>query len=316
MAFQPATTEAQRTITHPEPSPARPRRRLWRAFFGSPTAVAGAAILIALTLAALLAPVLAPHDPLDQVLRFRLKPPMWMPGGDPSYVLGGDRLGRDILSNLLYGVRVSIAVGFGAVLLSAAIGVPLGLAAGYFGGRTDHVLMRLVDIQMSLPAVLIALGAMSVWGRGLGKLILVIGVIGWAVFARTTRGTVLAAREEEYVQAARASGASELTIMARHILPNVVTPLLILFSVELPRVVMLEATLSFLGVGVPVEVPSLGSMINEGYQVLFSGHWWLSTFPGLLLMALVLGVNLLGDWLRDALDPRLSTPAGRPPASS
>src|SRR5690606_28536830 len=187
LAFQPATTEAQRTITHPEPSPARPRRRLWRAFFGSPTAVAGAAILIALTLAALLAPVLAPHDPLDQVLRFRLKPPMWMPGGDPSYVLGGDRLGRDILSNLLYGVRVSIAVGFGAVLLSAAIGVPLGLAAGYFGGRTDHVLMRLVDIQMSLPAVLIALGVMSVWGRGLGKLILVIGVIGWAVFARTTR---------------------------------------------------------------------------------------------------------------------------------
>src|SRR5690606_19343583 len=156
-----------------------------------------------------------------------------------------------------------------------------------------------------LPPILVALGVMAVWGRGLFKLILVLGVIGWAVFARTARASVLSAREEEYVSAARACGASDSWILARHILPNVVTPIIILASVELPRVVMLEATLSFLGLGVPAEVPSLGSMINDGYQVLFSGRWWLSTFPGLLLMTLVLGVNLVGDWLRDALDPRL-----------
>lgn len=280
-------------------------KSLARRFLSSRPAVIGAGLIGILILIAVLAPVLTPHDPLDQQLPLRLRPPFWMEGAHPDYPLGGDRLGRDILTHLVYGVRVSVLVGFCSILLSALIGVPLGLAAGYYGGRFDQILMRIVDVQLSLPPILVALGVMAVWGRGLLKLIFVIGVIGWAVYARTTRATVLAAREEEFVMAAKACGASDALVMARHILPNVVTPIIILASVELPRVVMLEATLSFLGLGVPAEVPSLGSMINDGYQVLFSGRWWLSTFPGLLLMTLVLGVNLVGDWLRDALDPRL-----------
>lgn len=289
------------TDSSPGPEP----KSLARRFFTSTPAVVGLGLIVVLVLIAVLAPVLTPHHPLDQQLPMRLRPPFWMEGAHPDYPLGGDRLGRDILTHLVYGVRVSVTVGFSAILISALIGVPLGLAAGYYGGRFEQVLMRIVDVQLSLPPILVALGVMAVWGRGLFKLILVLGVIGWAVFARTARASVLSAREEEYVSAARACGASDSWILARHILPNVVTPIIILASVELPRVVMLEATLSFLGLGVPAEVPSLGSMINDGYQVLFSGHWWLSTFPGLLLMALVLGVNLVGDWLRDALDPRL-----------
>jgi len=289
------------TDASPGPEP----KSLARRFFTSTPAVVGLGLIVALVLIAVLAPVLTPHHPLDQQLPMRLRPPFWMEGAHPDYPLGGDRLGRDILTHLVYGVRVSVTVGFSAIFISALIGVPLGLAAGYYGGRFEQILMRIVDVQLSLPPILVALGVMAVWGRGLFKLILVLGVIGWAVFARTARASVLSAREEEYVSAARACGASDSWILARHILPNVVTPIIILASVELPRVVMLEATLSFLGLGVPAEVPSLGSMINDGYQVLFSGHWWLSTFPGLLLMALVLGVNLVGDWLRDALDPRL-----------
>lgn len=289
------------TDSSPGPEP----KSLARRFFTSTPAVVGLGLIVALVLIAVLAPVLTPHHPLDQQLPMRLRPPFWMEGAHPDYPLGGDRLGRDILTHLVYGVRVSVTVGFSAIFISALIGVPLGLAAGYYGGRFEQILMRIVDVQLSLPPILVALGVMAVWGRGLFKLILVLGVIGWAVFARTARASVLSAREEEYVSAARACGASDSWILARHILPNVVTPIIILASVELPRVVMLEATLSFLGLGVPAEVPSLGSMINDGYQVLFSGHWWLSTFPGLLLMALVLGVNLVGDWLRDALDPRL-----------
>jgi len=288
-------------------APARERQsRLWKSYRRSPMAWVGTLILVALVLTAVCAPFLAPHDPQVQSLPDRLKPPAWMAGGVPQYLLGTDRMGRDVLSNLIYGVRVSLLVGFASIFLSALIGIPLGVLAGYYRGRVDALIMRAVDAQLSLPTVLLALGIMAIWGRGLEKLILVIGIVGWAAYARTARASTLSVREREFVEAARALGTSDIIIMVRHVVPNIITPLVILASVELPRVVLLEATLSFLGVGVPLDTPSLGGMINSGYQVLFSGRWWLSGFPGLMLMLIVFGVNLLGDWLRDALDPRLS----------
>ncbi len=280
--------------------------RLLKSFRRSPTAWVGILLLLVLAFMAILAPMIAPHDPKGQELPARLKPPMWMEGGEPTYPLGADRVGRDVLSNIVYGLRISLLVGFSAIAISAFIGIPLGVIAGYYRGRVDAIIMRAVDAQLSLPTVLLALGTMAIWGRGVEKLILVIGFVGWAYYARTARGSTLSMGEKEFVEAARALGTSDLKIMLRHIFPNIVTPLIILVSVELPRVVLLEATLSFLGVGVPIDTPSLGGMINSGYQVLFSGRWWLSGFPGIVLMMIVFGVNLLGDWLRDALDPRLN----------
>lgn len=279
--------------------------RLLRSYLRSPGALAGTALFLLLALVALLAPAVAPHDPSVQTLPARLRPPVGMNGQLPGYLLGTDRVGRDVLSNLLYGVRVSLAVGMGAISISALIGVPLGLAAGYFRGRVDAMIMRAVDIQLSLPTVLVALGVLAVWGRGLEKLIVTIGVVGWAYYARTVRGSALSVREKEFVESARAAGMPDVAIIARHVFPNVLSPLMVLIAVELPRVIILESTLSFLGLGVPVDTPSLGIMISDGYQVLFSGRWWLSVFPGLALMGIVLSVNLVGDWLRDALDPRL-----------
>lgn len=289
---------------------ARPGNRLWRSYVRSPGALAGTALFLALVLAAALAPALSPHDPGAQTLSARLRPPVGVQGYLPAYPLGTDRVGRDVLSNLLHGLRVSLSVGVGAILLSALIGVPLGLVAGYFRGRVDAVIMRAADIQLSLPTVLVALGVLAVWGRGLDKLIVTIGAVGWAYYARTVRGSALSVREKEFVESARAAGMSDAAIIARHVFPNVLSPLMVLVAVELPRVVILESTLSFLGLGVPVDTPSLGIMISDGYQVLFSGRWWLSVFPGLALMAIVLSVNLIGDWLRDALDPRLAGSGG------
>lgn len=206
---------------------------------------------------------------------------------------------------MIYGIRVSLQVAAGAISISVLIGVPLGLLAGYYRGWVDAIVMRAVDIQLALPTILVAMGVLAVWGRGLDKIILVVGIVGWAIYARTARASVLQIREKEFVESGVALGAKDSTIILRHILPNILTPLVILISVEVPRVVLYEATLSFLGLGVPANVPSLGVMINEGYQVLFSGRWWVSVLPGSLLMLLVLSVNMFGDWLRDAMDPRL-----------
>jgi peptide/nickel transport system permease protein len=275
----------------------------WRALRSSPTALAGVALLTAMAALAALAPVLAPWDPQAQDLGRRLQPPSWWTGPHP---LGTDAVGRDLLSNILYGLRVSATFGLLSIAISALLGVAAGVAAGYYRGRLDAALMRAADMQLSLPFLLVALAAAAIWGRGLFKLIVVVGVIGWAEFARTVRGSTLAVREKEFVEAARALGALDHRIMVRHILPNVLTPVVVLISVALPRVIVTEATLSFLGLGVPLTTPSLGLLIDGGYKYLFSGAWWPSIVPGLALMLLVVGINLVGDWLRDALDPRLA----------
>lgn len=263
-------------------------------------------ILVALVLLALLAPWIAPHDPEAQSLLSRLDPPAWTAGGDWSYPLGSDGLGRDVLSNILFGLRVSLLAGFVAVAISVVIGGVAGLLAGYrSGGWFDGVAMRLVDIQLSLPAVLIALAVLALSGRGLWKVIAVIGIVGWAQYARLVRASVLAERQQDYVIAAMLAGASPRRVVFRHLLPNVLGPLLVQISVDIPRAVELEASLSFLGLGVAVTTPSLGLRVAQGYQYLFSGAWWPSVLPGAALVLLVLSENLIGDWVRDMLDPRV-----------
>lgn len=277
------------------------RRRFLRSLPYLPVLILALFIVVSLG-----ADIFAPHDPRKQDILASLLPPSWLPSGEADYLLGTDNLGRDILSNILYGGRISLAVGFFSVLISAVIGIPLGLIAGYAGGRFDALVMRAADVQLSLPTILIALVVLAFLGAGLGKVILVIGIVGWAAYARITRSSVLQLRERDFVSGARALGASTPRILLRHILPNAFTPLLVQLSVDFPRVVLLEATLSFLGLGVSISTPSLGLMISGGQDYLFSGSWWLSAFPGAALTLLVFSVNLIGDWLRDVLDPRLT----------
>ncbi len=280
-----------------------PRSWLWRSYKADPGALAGTGILIVLVLLASFAPYLAPESPAFQDLSRRLQPPTWLLG---SGFLGTDSLGRDAFSHILFGLRVSLLVGVLSIVISVLLGVSSGVVAGFYRGRLDALLMRAADMQLSLPTLLVALAVAAVWGRGVFKLIAVIGVVGWAEYARTVRGSALAVREKDFVEAARALGGSDSRLMFCHVLPNVLTPIMILISVSIPRVIVLEATLSFLGLGVPLTTPSLGLMIDSGYKYLFSGAWWPSIMPGLVLMLLVMSINLVGDWLRDALDPHLS----------
>jgi peptide/nickel transport system permease protein len=262
-----------------------------------------AAVLLLMIVLAIFAPLVSPHDPGHQDLLSRLTPPL---GHTLSgfYLLGTDELGRDIFANILYGLRVSLLVGFCAVAISVVIGAPIGLLAGYRPNSWfAHVTMRIADVQLSLPVVLIALAVLAVLGRGLEKVIIVIGIVGWAQYARLIRSSVLSERTKEYVVAASGLGASLPRILGRHILPNVLGPSLVQIAVDVPRAIELEATLSFLGLGVSITTPSLGIRIAQGYQFLFSGAWWLAVMPGLALVVLVLAINLLGDWLRDTLDP-------------
>jgi len=258
-----------------------------------------------LILAAVFAPLIAPHDPLEQDVLNRLTGPVWTQDGSWDFILGTDSLGRDVLSTILYGLRISILVGIVAVTISVVLGCLSGLVAGYFsGGKLELLIMRAVDIQLSLPTVMIALGAMAIFGQGLWKLILIIGVVGWAYYARITRGSVMAETSKVYVSAARTIGCSQPRILFRHILPNVLNPILVQISVDIPRVIELAATLSFLGLGVSVETPSLGLRISQEYQYLLSGQWWSTIMPGLALVLLVLSANLVADWARDKLDPK------------
>lgn len=280
-------------------------------------------ILLLLVLAAIFAPLIAPHDPQQQDLMMRLTPPAWVQGGSWDYPLGTDGLGRDVASNMIYGLRVSLLAGIVSVAISVTLGGVAGLVAGAAGdGWFDAILMRLVDIQLSIPVVLIALAVLALTGRGLGKVILVIGLVGWAQYARLVRASVLAERQKDYVLAARLLGASRVRVIFLHLLPNVLGPLFVQVSVDIPRAVELEASLSFLGLGVAVTTPSLGLRIAQGYQYLFSGAWWPSVLPGLALVLLVLCENLIGDWVRDVLDPhyrrrrrRPATPAAIGPAA-
>jgi peptide/nickel transport system permease protein len=286
-------------------------------FRSSPTALLAALIALACLGGALLAPWVAPHNPFDLAtleLSNALLPPAWTEGGQPAFLLGTDDQGRDILSSLMYGSRISLGVGLCSVLLSVAIGVTLGLLAGFLGGWVDGLLMRLCDVMLSFPAILVALLIAGV-GRALfpdahdtlafGVLVLSITLTGWVPYARTVRGSTLVERHKEYVQAARVIGVSPLRIMRRHVLPNVLGPVLVLATIQVATAIITEATLSFLGVGAPPTSPSLGTLIRVGNDYLFSGEWWITLFPGLMLVLIALSVNLLGDWLRDALNPRL-----------
>jgi peptide/nickel transport system permease protein len=286
-------------------------------FRNTPTAVAAAAVALVCLFGAVFAHWVAPHNPFDlatlELSNARL-PPAWSEGGQLQFLLGTDDQGRDILSALIYGSRISLAVGLASVLLSVLIGVSLGLVAGFRGGWLDAFLMRLCDVMLSFPAILVALLIAGV-GRALfpnaheslafGVLILSITLTGWVQYARTVRGATLVERNKEYVQAARVTGVAPLRIMRRHVLPNVLGPVLVLATIQVATAIITEATLSFLGVGVPPTSPSLGTLIRVGNDFLFSGEWWITVFPGLMLILIALSVNLLGDWLRDALNPRL-----------
>ena len=286
-------------------------------FRTSPTAVFAALIALICVIGALFAPWIAPHNPFDlttlQLDNARL-PPSWSLGGKADYFLGTDDQGRDILSAIMYGARISLAVGLASVILSLLVGVSMGLLAGFLGGWVDGLLMRLCDVMLSFPAILVALLIAGV-GRALfpnaheslafGVLIVSISLTGWVQYARTVRGSTLVERNKEYVQAARVTGVAPLRIMRKHVLPNVLGPVLVLATIQVATAIITEATLSFLGVGAPPTSPSLGTLIRVGNDYLFSGEWWITIFPGAMLVLIALSVNLLGDWLRDALNPRL-----------
>jgi peptide/nickel transport system permease protein len=288
-------------------------------FKRSPVAIGAAIVALILILGAALAPWLAPHQPYDLAtlsLNNSLIPPSFSTGGQWTFVLGTDDQGRDVLSTIMYGSRVSLFVGLASVLLSMAIGILLGLISGYVGGRLDALLMRIADVQLSFPAILIALlingvaQALIPKGSGetslaLGILILSIGLSKWPDYARTIRGLTFVEKNKEYVQAARVIGVPSFKIMWTHVLPNVLGPVMVIGTINVAQAIIAEATLSFLGVGVPPTSPSLGTMIFNGNNFLFSGEWWLVVFPGLALILLCMSVNLLGDWLRDAMNPKL-----------
>lgn len=285
----------------------------------SPVAVIATVMLLILLIASLGADWVAPHNPFDLAsinLIDALSPPVWMEDGRWTYLLGTDSQGRDLYSTLLYGARVSLIIGLASVLLAMLIGIGLGLLSGYLGGQLDAIIMRIADVQLSFPAILIALLIDGVARAAIPSalhenialpvLIGAIALAGWPQYARTVRGSTMVEKNREYVLAAKVTGVSPVAIMFQHVLPNVTGPVLVLATVHLATAIITEATLSFLGVGVPPTSPSLGTLIRIGNDFLFSGEWWITIFPGLMLVLLVLSVNLLGDWLRDALNPKLN----------
>lgn len=287
-------------------------------FRQSPVAIGAAVVAFVMIFGAAFAAWVAPHNPFDLATLDLLDaslPPAWEEGGNPKFFLGTDDQGRDIYSAILYGMQISLAIGVASVLLSIVLGVGLGLLSGYVGGRVDAFIMRVCDVMLSFPAILVALLIDGVARAALPReshgevafavLVLAIALSGWVQYARTVRGSTLVEKNKEYVQAARVIGVAPLAIMGKHVLPNVMGPVLVLGTVHIATAVLTEATLSFLGVGVPPTTPSLGTLIRIGQEFLFSGEWWITIFPGLALVLLVLSVNLLGDWLRDALNPKL-----------
>ncbi len=291
---------------------------MWWSFRHSPLIITAAIVTVVMIFSSVFAPFIAPFNPFDLAqidLMASLKPPAWLEGGEMPYILGTDDQGRDMLSTILYGSRVSLLVGFMSVIFAMILGIAAGLVAGYSGGWVDAVLMRIADVQLSFPAILIALLVDGVV-RGLlpGNsheevavyvLIVAIALSFWVQYARTVRSSAMVERTKEYVQAAQVIGLPQPLILLRHILPNVMGPVLVIATIQLALAIIIEATLSFLGVGVPPTSPSLGTLIRIGNDYLFSGEWWITVFPGLALVILVLAVNLLGDWLRDVLNPKL-----------
>jgi len=270
-----------------------------------PLAMAGLVILAMLVVSAILAPLIAPHDPYDQQLANRLLPPFWEQRGSTDNLLGTDRLGRDVLSRIIFGSRISLALSLTCSVLASVIGVGLGLLAGLRGGRLGELIMRIADVQIAFPFLVLAIAVIAVFGAGFATLVVMLSIFGWVQFARLVRGDVLAIKEKEFVDAARALGASNLRIALRHVLPNVLSPVIVIWTFTIAQVVIVESALSFLGLGVQPPTPSWGSMLADGRNYLDTA-WWLGTFPGLAIMLTVMAVNLIGDGLRDVLDPRVS----------
>ncbi|MCC8934136.1 MULTISPECIES: ABC transporter permease [Rhizobiaceae] len=271
-------------------------------------AVFGSVLLVFFALLATFGPLLVAQDPYDVSqleLMDSFKPPVWLEGGDVRYLLGTDGQGRDVLASIVYGARISAFIGLAAMIFSCGIGTALGLISGYYGGIVDSIIMRIADIQLSFPSMLIALFLMSAFGTGIGMVLIALTAVGWVVYARTVRGSTLSEIQKEYIQAAKVAGLGNGEIILRHVLPNVMTPLIVVATIQVGTFILIEASLSFLGVGVPITEPSLGLLVKEGFDVLFSGIWWTSAFPGLFIMFLVFGINLFGDFLRDELNPRL-----------
>lgn len=279
------------------------------AFFESPLAVVGLAGLVLLVAAALAAPLIAPQDPYD-LAQLDIMDGTLPPGAESlagyTYWLGTDEQGRDMLSAILYGLRISLGVGAVSVVIACAVGASIGVLAAYAGGRIDSLVMRVVDLQLSFPAILVALVLLAVFGRGVDKVIIALVIVQWAYYARTVRGSALVERRRDYIEAARCLALPKSRIVFRHLLPNCLPPLIVVATVQVAHAIALESTLSFLGVGVPVTEPSLGMLIANGYDYLLSGKYWISTFPGIALVAAIVAINLVGDRLRDVLNPRLS----------
>lgn len=287
-------------------------------FKRDPVAVASFSVLLILVCISLLAPVIAPYNTYDTAtfdIMDAETPPSWMAGGSEMFMLGTDIQGRDLLSTMIYGLRISLFIGVGAVFFQALVGIAVGLISGYLGGRLDSLLMRLADIQFSIPYLIVAIFTSAIFklAFGIGRyedlaevlLIIIIGLSQWPHYARTVRASVLGEKNKEYVEAARVIGISSRQIMLRHILPNTMTPVLVISTIQVANAIMSEAALSFLGLGMPITKPSLGSLIRAGFEYIFSGSWWITFFPGVLLVIVVLVILLLGDWLRDVLNPKL-----------
>lgn len=287
-------------------------------FLKDKVAICCMAIFITYVVLALAAPWIAPHNPYDQtaydIMDAEL-PPVWLEGGDERFLLGTDNQGRDILSTMLYGSRVSLTIGLFAVGLQLVLGIVIGLVAGYVGGRLDNLLMRFADVQLSFSTMMVAIIVSAIFQAALGgefysryailMLVVIIGISEWPQYARTIRASVLAEKNKEYVEAARVMGFKAPRIMFRHILPNCLSPILVISTVQVANAIMSEAALSFLGLGMPVDKPSLGSLISIGFNYMFSGSWWITAFPGICLVLLVLVINLLGDWLQDVFNPKI-----------
>jgi peptide/nickel transport system permease protein len=279
------------------------RQRLWRTLRRG-SGLFNVGFLLLVVFAAASAPWITDRDPTFGEPAKRLRPPAWQEAGSPAHPLGTDQLGRDVYTRLVYGARISLAVGLGTVLISAVLGSAIGLMAGYFEGRLGTGLMRLADVQLAFPFLLLALAVVAAVGAGLLNVILILGIAGWATFARVVRAQVLSVKQREYVEAVRAIGAGQPTIVARHVVPNVLTPVIVLATATVANNIVVEASLTFLGLGVQPTIPSWGSMLTDARDYL-AVAWWMGIFPGLALMLTVLAINLLGDWLRDYLDPTL-----------
>lgn len=286
-----------------------PRQAEWLTFLRRlvrrRTALFGLIVVLVVVLTALLAPWVSPFDPIDQDIgERRLKPPGWQEETGRLHLLGTDHLGRDLFARIIHGAQPALLVGFAAVCISGVLGMAAGLISGYFGGKVDDVLMRLADIQLAFPFILLAIAVIGILGPSLKTIIAVIGVSSWVVYARVVRGTVLTLREREFVHAALALGSRDVRVVLRHVLPNALTPWLVVATLDMARVIVIESALSFLGLGVQPPTPTWGGMLADG-RVYISTAWWLATFPGLAILITVLGINLFGDGLRDTLDPRL-----------